>query len=628
MAGHPSKPPVGRRRFVQGIAAAGAATALPPWSASAASPSVLSGTEFQLEIAPLRFNVTGRTMTATAINGQVPGPTLRFREGDTVTLAVTNRLAFTTSIHWHGLRIPSPMDGVPGFSFNGIAPGETFVYRYALRQSGTYWYHAHGPEEQTGVYGSLVIEPKGGFAQRFDRDYVVVLSDWSDESPLAIISNLKFQSTYYNYGQRTLGTFIDDIRRSGLGATVSDRLMWGNMRMAPTDILDVSGATYTYLMNGRPPAANWTALFHPGERVRLRFIDAGTMSIFDVRVPGLPMTVVQTDGNDIVPVTVDEFRIGPGETYDVIVEPREAQAYTIFAQAQDRTGYARGTLAPRSGMSAAVPPMDPRPMRTMADMGMEHGAAGHGAHGGTAPSDAVPSASSNPHAGHTMPAGNQAAMPGMQHSMPGMEPGPNAVTPQDHSAHGGMPGAGSAMPSQGSMVDMSAANTASQLEGRVGVDNVAMAPKSRLSEAGDGLDGNGRRVLLLSDLRNAKRGNDLRPPTREIVLHLTGNMERFMWSLDGIKFSDAAPIMLKLGERVRFTLINDTMMDHPMHLHGVWSELENGQSDYRPYKHTILVKPGEKLSFLVSADEPGRWAFHCHLLYHMELGMMREVRIS
>lgn len=628
MAGHPSNPTVGRRRFVQGVAAAGAATALPPWSASAASPSVLSGTEFQLEIAPLPFNVTGRTMIATAINGQVPGPTLRFRESDTVTLAVTNRLSFTTSIHWHGLRIPSPMDGVPGFSFNGIAPGETFVYRYALRQSGTYWYHAHGPEEQTGVYGSLVIEPKGGFAQRFDRDYVVVLSDWSDESPLAIISNLKFQSTYYNYSQRTLGTFIDDSRRSGLGATVSDRLTWGNMRMAPTDILDVSGATYTYLMNGRPPAANWTALFRPGERVRLRFIDAGTMSIFDVRIPGLPMTVVQTDGNDIVPVTVDEFRIGPGETYDVIVEPREAQAYTIFAQAQDRTGYARGTLASRSGMSAAVPPMDPRPMRTMADMGMEHGAAGHGGHGGAASESTSAGTSSDPHAGHAMPAPNQAPMPGMQHSMPGMKPGPNAVTQQDHSAHGGVPGLGGTIPSQGSMVDMSRASAGSQLEGRVGVDNVAMSPKSRLSEAGDGLDGNGRRVLLLSDLRNAKRGNDLRPPTREIVLHLTGNMERFMWSLDGIKFSDAAPIMLKLGERVRFTLINDTMMDHPMHLHGVWSELENGQSDYRPYKHTILVKPGEKLSFLVSADEPGRWAFHCHLLYHMELGMMREVRIS
>lgn len=610
MARHPSKPTVGRRRFVQGVGAAGAATALPPWSASAAPPSVLSGTEFQLEIAPLPFNVTGRTMTATAINGQVPGPTLRFREGDTVTLAVTNRLAFTTSIHWHGLRIPSPMDGVPGFSFNGIAPGETFVYRYALRQSGTYWYHAHGPEEQTGVYGSLVIDPKGGFAQRFDRDYVVVLSDWSDESPLAIISNLKFQSTYYNYGQRTLGTFIDDSRRSGFGATVSDRLMWGNMRMAPTDILDVSGATYTYLMNGRTPTANWTALFRPGERVRLRFIDAGTMSIFDVRIPGLSMTVVQTDGNDILPVTVDEFRIGPGETYDVIVEPREAQAYTIFAQAQDRTGYARGTLAPRSGMSAAVPPMDPRPMRTMADMGMEHGAAGHAGHGGAAAEGTSAGAPSNPHAGRAMPAPQSAA------------------TQQDHSAHGGMPELGGTRPSQGSMVDMSGASVGSQLEGRVGVDNVAMSPKSRLSEAGGGLDGNGRRVLLLSDLRNAKRGNDLRPPTREIVLHLTGNMERFMWSLDGIKFSDAAPIMLKLGERVRFILINDTMMDHPMHLHGVWSELENGQSDYRPYKHTIVVKPGEKLSFLVSADEPGRWAFHCHLLYHMELGMMREVRIS
>ena len=581
MIGHRSANRIRRRRFVQ--AAAGAAVAaLPSGRDVLAAPSqpVLSGTQFQLELAPLPVNITGRSIMATAINGQIPGPTLRFREGDTVTLAVTNRLSFTSSIHWHGLRIPSAMDGVPGFSFNGIKPGETFVYRFPLKQSGTYWYHAHGPEEQTGVYGSLVIEPKGGFAQRFDRDYVIVLSDWSDESPLKIISNLKFQSDYYNYNRRTLGTFIEDARRDGLRATVQDRLMWGDMRMSPTDILDVSGATYTYLMNGQPPAANWTALFRPGERVRLRFIDAGSMSIFDVRIPGLAMKVVQTDGNDIVPVTVDEFRIAPGETYDVIVEPREAQAYTIFAQVQDRTGFARGTLAPRAGMAAAIPPMDPRPLRTMADMGMDHGAAGHVGHGGAAHGGSPPSASADPHAGH------------------GGAPAP---------AHDRM---------------------ASQLEGRVGVDNVALAPRSRLSEAGDGLDGNGRRVLRLSDLRNAKRGNDLRPPTREIVLHLTGNMERFMWSLDGVKFSDAAPIMLNLGERVRFTLINDTMMDHPMHMHGVWSELENGQADYRPYKHTILVKPGEKLSFLVSADEPGRWAFHCHLLYHMELGMMREVRIS
>jgi CopA family copper-resistance protein len=604
-----SNPTVGRRRFVQGIAAAGAIAALATRNASAQSSSqVLSGTDFKLELATMPFNITGRAKTATAINGQIPGPTLRMREGDTVTLSVTNRFPFTSSIHWHGLRIPSDMDGVPGFSFNGIKSGETFVYRYALKQSGTYWYHAHGPEEQTGVYGSMVIEPRGGFATRFDRDYVIVLSDWSDESPLKIISNLKFQSDYYNYNRRTLGTFIEDARRDGLGATVQDRLMWGNMRMSPTDILDVSGATYTYLMNGQPPAANWTALFRPGERVRLRFIDAGTMSIFDVRIPGLKMTVVQTDGNDIVPIAVDEFRIGPGETYDVIVEPREPSAYTIFAQAQDRTGYARGTLAPRPGMTAAVPPMDPRPMRTMVDMGMDHGAGGHGGHVTAVPGGKPPAASIDAHAGH---------------AMPGTSSGGASGAAQDHGAHGGPPASG-----QAPMLPMSGEYAAPQLEGRVGVDNVAMVTKSRLSEAGSGLDGNGRRVLLLSDLRNAKRGNDLRPPTREIVLHLTGNMERFMWSFDGTKFSDAAPIMLKLGERVRFTLINDTMMDHPMHLHGVWSELENGQGDYLPYKHTILVKPAEKVSFLVSADEPGRWAFHCHLLYHMELGMMREVRIS
>jgi CopA family copper-resistance protein len=592
-----SKSDVGRRRFVQGMAAAGAVTALSPGSAMAGtSASVLSGTDFKLELATMPFNITGWTRTATAINGQIPGPTLRMREGDTVTISVTNRLPFTSSLHWHGFRIPTEMDGVPGFSYSGIKTGETFVYRFPLKQSGTYWYHAHGPEEQTGVYGSIVIDPKGGFANRFDRDYVIVLSDWSDESPLKIISNLKFQSDYYNYNRRTLGTFIQDARRDGLGPTVQDRLMWGNMRMSPTDILDVSGATYTYLMNGQPPAANWTALFRPGERVRLRFIDAGTMSIFDVRIPGLKMTVVQSDGNDIVPVTVDEFRIAPGETYDVIVEPREPQAYTIFAQVQDRTGYARGTLAPRPGMSAAVPPMDPRPLRTMADMGMDHGAGGHGG---------APSASNDPHAGH--------AMPGMDHGSAGGTP-----AAQDHSAHGGAQSAPA----------MSGPSSAPRLAGRVGVDNVAMMTRSRLSEAGDGLEGNGRRVLLLSDLRNAKRGNDPRPPTREIVMHLTGNMERFMWSFDGTKFSDAAPILLKLGERVRFTLINDTMMDHPMHMHGVWSELENGAGDYRPYKHTILVKPAERLSFLVSADESGRWAFHCHLLYHMELGMMREVRIS
>jgi CopA family copper-resistance protein len=572
-----SGPALSRRKVMQSAAAASALT-LPPWSlrSALAVPSgapVLSGTDFQLEIGDVPINITGRPRIATAVNGSVPAPILRWREGDTVTLAVTNRFSKPSSIHWHGVRAPSPMDGVPGLSFHGIAPGETFVYRFPVHQSGTYWYHSHSAfQEQTGVYGPIVIVPKGGYAQAFDRDYVVMLSDWSDESPDTIVSNLKFQSDYYNFHQRTLSTFIDDAQRKGFSDTVADRLEWGKMRMSPTDILDVSGATYTYLINGRPPGANWTALFRPGERVRLRFINGSSMSIFDVRIPDLPMTVVQADGNDIEPVTVDEFRISVAETYDVIVQPTADRAYTIFVQAEDRTGYARGTLAPRPGMTAAIPPMDPRPLRTMADMGM--GGMDHGSMSGM----------------------DHGAMSGMQH---------------------------------GSMADMSsieASPEAQKLQGSVGVDNVAMMPTQRLDRAREGFPPS-RRVLSYADLRATRPGSDPRPPSRDITLHLTGNMERFIWGFDGKKFSEAEPIVLQRGERVRFVLINDTMMEHPIHLHGLWSELENGHGEYRPYKHTINVKPGERLSYLVTADEPGRWAYHCHLLYHMETGMFREVRV-
>ena len=471
-----------------------------------------------------------------------------------------------------------------------------------MKQSGTYWYHSHSAlQEQVGLYGPLIIEPRGGYPQRFDRDYVVFLSDWTDEEPHTVVSNLKFQSDYYNYDQRTLGTFRDDVNRQGLAGTVSDRMEWGRMRMSPTDILDVSGATYTYLINGQPPAANWTALFRPGERVRLRFVNGSAMSIFDVRIPELPMTIVTADGTDVQPRTVDEFRIGTAETYDVIVEPRADRAFTIFVQAEDRTGFARGTLAPRAGMTAPVPPLDPRPMRSMADMGM--GAMGHGGMQGGA---------SMPGMQHTIPAAsgasgpmNHGAMAGMDHAMPGMNHG--AAAAPAAAGHAGM--------------------AMSPLEGQVGVDNVAMEPTSRLGEAGTGLDGNGRRVLRYTDLRALKPGEDPRPPSREITLHLTGNMERFIWGMDGKKFSEAGPIQLSAGERVRFTLINDTMMEHPMHLHGMFSELENQHGAYRPYKHTILVKPGEQLSFLVTAV-PGRWAFHCHLLFHMESGMFREVKVA
>lgn len=538
--------------LVQGAAAASVGGLVRPASA-AITPPLLSGTEFALEIGPVPVNVTGRPRIAIGINGMTPAPILRWREGDTVSVAVTNRLREPTSIHWHGIRVPSPMDGVPGFSFAGIAPGETFVYRFPVQQSGTYWYHSHsGFQEQTGLYGAIVVEPKAGYRYRFDRDYIVLLSDWTDENPETILSNLKFQSDYYNRGQRTVGTFIEDTRRQGLSATVTDRLEWGRMRMSPTDILDVNGSTYTYLMNGQRTSVNWTALFRPNERVRLRFINASSMSIFDVRIPGLPMTMVQADGNEIEPVTVDEFRIGTAETYDAIVTPDADRAFAIFAQVEDRSGFVSGTLAPRMGMVAPVPPMDNRPLRTMADMGM--GAMDHG-------------------------------------TMSGMEP------------------SGDVKPG-------------------VSVDNVAMMPVGRLNEPGGGLEGNGRRVLAYADLRATTPGTDKRPPGREIVLHLTGNMQRYIWGFDGKSFSEAEPILLKRNERVRFTLINDTMMEHPMHLHGLWSELDNGQGDHRPYKHTIIVKPGESLSFLVTADEPGRWAFHCHLLFHMDLGMFREVRVS
>ena len=596
-----------RRRLVQGMAAAGALSTLgmPRRAAHAASfghPD-LSGSSFDLTIGEASVNVTGSRSTATLVNQILPGPVLRWRQGDTVTLRVRNTLDIPTSIHWHGIRSPADMDGVPALSFMGIKPGETFTYRIPLpaHQAGTYWYHSHsGFQEQTGLYGAIVVEPRNGYHDRFDRDYVVLLSDWTDQSPEQVVSNLKFQSDYYNFHQRTVGTFIRDASSGGLGRAVSNRLEWGRMRMSPTDIADVTGATYTYLLNGAAPGANWTGLFRPGERVRLRLINASSMTFFDVRVPGLTMSVVQADGNDVQPVSVDELRIGVAETYDVIVQPTENAAYTIFAQSEDRTGFARGTLAPWAGMAGPIPPMDPRPMRTMADMGM--GNMNMGGSGGKTDTD-------------------QGSMPGMDHgsmaSMPGMDMGQGSMPGMDMSGHGS-PG----------MTGKEGDPGSAKMDGQVGVDNVAMMPISRLDDPGDGLENNGRRVLTYTMLRAREPGADPRPPSRDITLHLTGNMQRYMWGFDGKKFSQAEPIRLKQGERVRFTLINDTMMEHPIHLHGLWSELENGQGEHRPYKHTVIVKPGEKLSYLVTADSPGAWAYHCHLLYHMEMGMFRTVVVA
>lgn len=651
--------PVSRRRFVQGLAAGGAIAALdcggyafgetpPPHT-----PPTLAGKHFDLTIDSLPVNYTGRRSVATAVNGSVPGPILRWKEGDEVTLAVTNRLKVPTSIHWHAIRLPADMDGVPGLSFPGIAPGETFLYRFPVVQNGTYWYHSHSRfQEQTGLIGALIVEPRDKDPIEFDREYVVFLSDWTDSNPDTIFSNLKQQSDYYNYHRLTVPNFFSEAKKKGLRAAASERLMWARMNMSPTDLSDVSGATYTYLLNGNAPNANWTGLFQPGERIRLRFINGSSMTFFDVRVSGLQMTVVQADGNDVEPVTVDEFRIGVAETYDVIVQPKDDTAYTIFVQSQDRSGYARGTLAPRMGMTGVVPPIDPRPMRTMMDMGMGHDMAGMDMSGvdGMKEKDMQVS-------GKT--AGEKHDMSGMNMDHPSMSGTDmshmdmsSASATQDKKAgdhnHQMMSGMemGSSdgktpfpQPGLNTMPIMAmsgAANAEVHLEPsnpvrmHVGpqVDNVPMQITERLSDPGSGLKDNGRRVLTYADLRARYRGADGRPPTREIELHLSGNMERYIWGFNGEKFSSAEPIQLKLGERVRLVLINDTMMEHPIHLHGLWSELENGHGEFNPYKHTVIVKPAERVSYLVSADTPGHWAFHCHLLYHMEAGMFRTVVVS
>jgi len=558
-----------RRTFMKGLAAGGAVAALGAWPRQAfaqgnppAAWRTLSGTEFDLRIGETPVNFTGAPRSGITVNGSVPAPLLRWKEGDTVTLRVSNTLDEDASIHWHGLVLPANMDGVPGLSFRGIPPNETYVYRFKVKQGGTYWYHSHsGFQEQLGLYGPLVIDPIAPAPFEYDREHVVMLTDWTDERPSRVFGKLKKRSDYYNFHQRTLVDFFTDVRRRGMKPTLADRRMWARMRMNPTDIADVSGATYTYLMNGTTPEGNWTGRFEPGERVRLRLINGSAMSYFDVRIPGLKLTVVAADGQYVHPVTVDELRIATAETYDVIVEPSGQDAFAIFAQSNDRTGFAAGTLAVRPGLRASVPPLDPRPMLAMADMG-------HGGHGGI------------DHAamGHAMPGGTQQHPAGEQ----------------------GNP-----------LVDMQVAS-----------------PSARLDDPGIGLRDNGRRVLTYSDLKSVFADPDGREPGRTIELHLTGHMQRFAWSFDGVKFSDAEPLRFTYGERLRIVLVNDTMMTHPIHLHGMWSDIEDEHGAFQVRKHTVDMPPGTKRSYRVTADALGRWAYHCHLLFHMEAGMFREVRVE
>ena len=603
-----------RRTFVKGLAAGGAVAASGLWRetplfADRLSPQPtreLRGTEFDLQIGETPVNFTGRPRLAYTVNGSLPGPILRWREGDEVTLRVRNTFGDRdASIHWHGILLPANMDGVPGLSFHGIHPGETFTYRFKVRQHGTYWYHSHsGFDEQLGLYGALVVDAAEPSPVKYDREHVVLLSDWTDEDPRTILAKLKKQSDYFNFHKRTVGDFFRDTRQRGLSQALADRRMWNQMRMNPTDLGDVTGATYTYLMNGTTPNGNWTGLFQPGERVRLRFINGSAQSYFDVRIPGLKLSVVAADGQYVRPVEVDELRIATAETYDVIVEPSGQEAFTIFAQSADRTGYAAGTLAVRPGLRAAVPDLDARQLLTMADMG--HGdvdMAGHD-HGAMA---AAPAA--DPHAGHAMP------QPPAKPAAPPPVPSEPAGRVEEHAGHDM-----SAMVSGQAHPDSERGNPL--------VDMQATDPKSRLNDPGVGLRHNGRRVLTYSDLRSLFEDPDGREPGRTIELHLTGHMEKFTWSFDGVKFSDAEPVRLKYGERLRVVLVNDTMMSHPIHLHGMWSDLEDDSGAFMVRKHTIDMQPGTRRTFRVRADALGRWAFHCHLLYHMESGMFREVRVE
>jgi CopA family copper-resistance protein len=578
----------GRRKFIKSAFTVASALAIAKVAPTWATPQgrkfkdqVLTKDEIDLTIAKSPLLVGNKVGTPITINGQMPGPLIRLKEGQRAKLNVTNRLSEDTSIHWHGIILPENMDGVPGVSFEGIKPGRTYKYRYDVEQNGTYWYHSHsGLQEQLGHLGPLIIDPKDGDIGA-DREHTIILSDWTFEDPNDVFRNLKVAEGYYNYQKRTIFETFEDVRQHGLEKTWKQREMWGQMRMSPRDIADVTGSTYTYLMNGRDSAMNWSALFKPGEKVRLRIINGSAMSYFDVRIPGLEMTVVAADGQPVKPVSIDEFRIGVAETYDVIVQPKHNKAYTIFAESFDRSGYVRGTLTPEIGLEAEVPELRAVPERGMAAMGM-----GAMAMSGNKEEKGMMNMSGTD--GH------------MNHEMMHKKELPVENIKIEHSEGGH--GAAAAM--------------------------IAMNPTSRLHEPGIGLDNVDHRVLVYSDLIGAQEWPDKREPERQIELHLTGNMERYMWSFDGKNYTEVdGPVQFRHGERLRLVMVNDTMMDHPIHLHGMWMELENGQYP-RPRKHTISLKPSEKVSLLISADAPGSWAFHCHLLYHMKAGMFRVVNVA
>jgi len=603
-----------RRKFLTTSLGAGAALGasglFPAWALPASKGNMgipaLTGTNFDLEVSKFKTRINGKDRMAVGVNGSVPAPLIRFREGDDITLNVKNTLDTDTSIHWHGLLVPFQMDGVPGVTFPGIKPGTTFQYRFAVPQNGTYWYHSHsGLQEQIGHYGPMIIDPKGTDPVKYDREYVLVLGDWIYSDPNKLFAKLKKNAESLNFNQST----INDTK--GLKG------MWGAMRMSPNDLADVGGETYTYVINGHSTADNFDMVFNPGERIRIRIINAAAMTLFNVRIPGLSMTVVQADGLNVKPIETDEFQMGVAETYDVIVEPTEAKPFAFVAESIDRSGQVVATLAPRPGMRAKAPKIRKVPSLTMKDMGMDHSsmAGMSGSDHSTMKGMDSPTAEEMDHSkmGHDMGAMSNDKMSGMN---------PGAL---NHAAMGHGPNP------NGPAVQL--AKIEADIEVGPGVVNVAAMPTNRLNEPGIGLSDVPHRVLTYSQLRSLEPNPDTRRPGREIVVHLTSNMERYMWSFDGVKFSEVTEsIKFMEGERLRLTLVNNTMMPHPIHLHGMFFDVvipdyEGGVGSHKPRKHTIVVKPAEKLSVDVSAEHVGDWAFHCHLMYHMHAGMMQVVTV-
>ena len=645
-----------RRSFLRGAGFAGGTAALAAWLPAWAQPvsegltvpiPTVSGTDITLKIARQTMTIDGRRSAAIGINGTVPAPLIRLREGQTVRLNVINDLDEDSSIHWHGLLVPPQHDGVPGVSFPGIKPRSSYLYEFPVRQNGTYWYHSQsGLQEQLGHYGPIVIDPAGADPVQSDREHVIVLSDHSQLSPEAIFRRMKVDPGHFNFQRQTLAGLL-----AGKDQRLKDRVDWGAMRMDPTDVSDATGAAYTYLVNGHGPFDNWTALFTPGQRVRLRFINASAMTTFNVRIPGLRLTIVQADGQNVMPIEVDEFQIGVAETYDAIVTPSEDKAFTLVGEAIDRSGMARATLAPRAGMTAPVPPLRKRPITTMKDMGMDmsgmQGMEGMDMSGGMNSSRGVdPTAEKNASgrlaSGVAAGAAIQSTKPqmaGMDHNTMGAmdhsSMGQGSVTGMDHAAmgHGAMAGSQPMAGHDMGSTDMGAMNmrdfsNAPQVKRGPGVQTISPMPMDRTGEPGQGLEDVGHKVLVYKDLMALDRNPDVRAPSRSIDIHLTGNMERFMWSFDGEKMSDVhEPIPFIEGERVRVNLINDSMMGHPIHIHGHFFELVTGHGDHGPRKHTVIVQPGGKVTWDFTADAVGDWAFHCHLLYHMHAGMMRIVSV-